>query len=470
MTDAKQTRCPHCGSTFRITDVQLAAKGGSVRCGSCLQVFRADLHLVGAGAAAPQARPAPARPAVPAPGATPPKPKGKAAAADESWALDLIGEKPGAPAPAAGGKGGDWQLPDASGASDDFGFSEDDISAFIAKGGSSPADDAAAGKTVLFDDELSDQLDEVGEGFVAHDEDSHRLSESADESWAKDILTELQTEEHKAAHSRELEIVDDKAKAGPRNPKMAAAVGLKAATGDTATEPPRMQTPAPAAPKKPASVSDDFLGEDADVLSFLDDDDLSQPVGAAPATPPANPFALERPLAHVDAPVSLKPPRDPIRWGYLLGWGFLCLVALVMLAAQYVVFNFETLATRPAVRPHLERACASLGCYVPDIPDPSQLKIDELVVRKHPDVEGALLVDAILKNHASFTQPFPALRLRFSNAEDQVVASRLLRPADYLRGEARVLRRMPPDTPVRISLEVVDPGKEAIAYGLDPIL
>jgi hypothetical protein len=79
-------------------------------------------------------------------------------------------------------------------------------------------------------------------------------------------------------------------------------------------------------------------------------------------------------------------------------------------------------------------------------------------------------VDAILKNHASFPQPFPALRLRFSNAEDQVVASRLLRPADYLRGEARVLRRMPPDTPVRISLEIVDPGKEAIAYGLDPML
>ena len=168
--------------------------------------------------------------------------------------------------------------------------------------------------------------------------------------------------------------------------------------------------------------------------------------------------------------MSLKPPRDPIRWGYLLGWGFLCMLALSMLLAQYIAFNFETLAAKPAVRPYFERACASLGCYVPDIPDPSQLKVDELVVRKHPDVDGALQVDAILKNHASFPQPFPALRLRFSNAEDQVVASRLLRPADYLRGEARVLRRMPPDTPVRISLEVVDPGKEAIAYGLDPIL
>lgn len=461
MTDAKQTRCPHCSSTFRITDAQLAAKGGSVRCGSCLQVFRADLHLVGAAPATPP-RPAPAARTAPAPGPAA-KPKGKAAAADESWALDLIGEKPAAPsAPAAGG--GDWQLPAGGDASDNFGFSDDDISDFIAKGGNAKGgDEPAPGKTVLFDDELSDQLDEVGDGFVAEDPDSHRLSENADESWAKDILSELETEEHKAARGKELEIVDNKDKAAPRNPKMAAAVGRRPAA-DTA--PP---VPAPA-PRKPASVNDDFLGEDADVLSFLDNDDLSQPVGAAPVTPPPNPFALERPLAHVDAPVSLKPPRDPVRWGYLLGWSFLCLIALAVLATQYLFFNFEALAAKPTVRPYLERACASMGCYVPDIPDPRQLKVDELMVRKHPEVEGALQVDAILKNHASFPQPFPVLRLRFSDSADQVVASRLLRPADYLRGEARILRRMPPDTPVRISLDVVDPGKEAIAYGLEPIL
>lgn len=466
MTDAKQTKCPHCGSTFRITDAQLAAKGGSVRCGSCLQVFRADLHLVGAAPAAPVAAATP-RPAAPAPAQAPAaaRPKGKAAAADESWALDLIGEKGGASKTAPG----DWKLPAAgdagTGAGDDaFGFSEDDISDFMAKGGEAPAAAPAPGKTVLFDDELSDQLEEAGSGFMdEHPPEIHRLSENADESWAQDILSELETSEHAAARSKSLEIVDDKPKAPPRNPRLAAAVGL--GSEDIPA------TPTPPVRKPSASpVDEHFLGEDADVLSFLDDDDLSQPVGAAPAMPAANPFALERPLAHVDAPVTLKPPRDPIRWGYVLGWSFLCLVAGLMLAAQYIFFNFDTLATQPSVRPVFERACASLGCYLPDIPDPSQLKVDELVVRKHPDVEGALQVDAILKNHASFPQPFPALRLRFSDSQDQVVASRLLRPADYLKGEARVLRRMPPDTPVRISLEVVDPGKEAISYGLDPIL
>ncbi len=46
MSETKQTRCPFCSSVFNITTEQLAARGGHVRCGGCLQVFRADQHLV----------------------------------------------------------------------------------------------------------------------------------------------------------------------------------------------------------------------------------------------------------------------------------------------------------------------------------------------------------------------------------------------------------------------------------------
>ena len=46
MSETKQTRCPFCSSVFNITDEQLAARGGHVRCGGCLQVFRADQHIV----------------------------------------------------------------------------------------------------------------------------------------------------------------------------------------------------------------------------------------------------------------------------------------------------------------------------------------------------------------------------------------------------------------------------------------
>ncbi|HEX6591864.1 MAG TPA: DUF3426 domain-containing protein [Moraxellaceae bacterium] len=458
MTDAKQTKCPHCGSTFRISDAQLAAKGGSVRCGSCLQVFRADLHLVGAAA------PAAARPAAASAAAVAAKPKKKGAGADEDWALALLGEKAekGSPPPAKNIESEDWSVPGMEGGgSDDFGFSDDDISSFMDSGGGA---EAPQGKSLRFDDELSEFLDDAGGGFTPSEEPSHKLSENADESWAQSILTELEHEEKKQDNKKYgMELVDDKKKGAPKNAKLAAAMGM----GPRVAEEPVSRKAAPAAAPKKAAPVDDFLGDDADVLSFLDNDDLSG--GIAPAPLPSNPFSLDRPLAHVDAPVVLKPRREPINWSGILSWGVLCLVAIAMFVAQYTYFNFETLAVQPTVRPWFEKACLQLECRLPDIPDPSKIKVEELVVRKHPKVEGALLVDAIVKNNASFPQPMPVLNLSFRTSNDEPVASRLLKPLEYLQGEARLLRRMPPDTPIRISLEIVDPGTQAVNYSLDPL-
>lgn len=455
MTDAKQTKCPHCGSTFRISDAQLAAKGGSVRCGSCLQVFRADLHLVGATPAPAPAKPAPA---------APPKPKKKGAGQDESWALELIGED-GKP---AAGEDSD----------DGFGFDDDEIDAFIQSEEATPIPEGGP-KSVRFDDELHDMLDEAGDGLPGDDNRAQATNENADESWAQSILSELEDEAKKKEHKKYgMELVDDKDKKAPKNPKLAAALGHQPTDAEDDVFAALNAGPTPVGSKPKAAAprpADDFLGDDADVLSFLDEDPLSTP-GAAAAVPPpppiseSNPFSLDRPLAHVDAPVVLKPRRAPIDWGRLFTWTFLCLIALAMFAGQYLYFNFETLAVKPNTRPMLEKACAELGCRLPDIPDPSRLKVQELVVRKHPKADAALLVDALLKNDAPFAQPFPLLHLRFRNRSDEVIASRLLRPGEYLAGEAALMRRMPPQTPVRISLPIVDPGAEAVSYSLDPVL
>lgn len=442
MTDAKQTKCPHCGSTFRISDAQLAAKGGSVRCGSCLQVFRADQHLAGVA---------------PTPVATStPKTKTKGNA-DESWALDLIGEQDATKTAADG--------------DDSFGFSDDEVDAFIETKPTTVVPQASKG--IRFDDDLNELLDEPGEdwGGMPDAERTDVISESADESWAKDILSELAHEEKQDKNKYSMELIDDKKK-GPKNPKLAAALGHASEAGEDVFAALGRATPAASRRTVETRPSDDFLSDDADVLGFLDEDDLSSSPTSAPTAAPAaatNPFSLNRPLAHVDAPVVLKTHRQPIDWGRLLTWTFLCLVAIGMFAAQYVYFNFDTLAITPSTRPLFEKACAQLGCRLPDIPDPTRLKIKELVVRKHPKEAGALQVDAILKNEAPFAQPFPALQLRFTNQQDEVVASRVLRPGEYLAGDAVFLRRMPPETPIRISLSIVDPGKEAVNYSLNPL-
>ena len=40
------TRCPKCRTTFAVTNDQLQARGGVVRCGNCQHVFRADQQLM----------------------------------------------------------------------------------------------------------------------------------------------------------------------------------------------------------------------------------------------------------------------------------------------------------------------------------------------------------------------------------------------------------------------------------------
>jgi predicted Zn finger-like uncharacterized protein len=49
------TRCPDCGTAFRVQPVQLSARGGKVRCGKCTHVFDGVAALVAEGQAAGQA-------------------------------------------------------------------------------------------------------------------------------------------------------------------------------------------------------------------------------------------------------------------------------------------------------------------------------------------------------------------------------------------------------------------------------
>lgn len=64
------TRCPACNTTFRMTQEQLLARDGKVRCGACRQVFNAMEHLL-EETAPEELRPAPAAPAAPATSAPP---------------------------------------------------------------------------------------------------------------------------------------------------------------------------------------------------------------------------------------------------------------------------------------------------------------------------------------------------------------------------------------------------------------
>ena len=463
MSEAKQTRCPHCGSTFRVSETQMAAKGGNVRCGSCLQVFRADLHMVGSQSPAPAEAPTPAA-----------KAKARNTSGfdqDESWALKLLGDEK-------------HEHQD-----------DDDAPKRKSINLDQPVETSWSGENntrIRLDDDMSELLDHDGGGHLSSDkaEDAvHVISATADESWAQSILAELEQEDKKADHKSKnygMQVIrDDKpAKAPPRNIRLAAALGEKVDPEmlRAAQEAAKSPAAAPRPPARPATPGGPRPAPKDDELSFTDEDEafsfLSEDLnlgstGRVPVTGvvgSANTFNLSQPLADVEAPVQLDAGRrQPIAWKYMVGWTLSCLIALFLLATQFLFFNFDRLAGDPQGRPLLSLLCTPLGIPLPDAPDVTKLKVLNLSVRPDPDADASVVIDALISNSADFYQPFPALKVSFTDRNDQLVAGRIFQPKEYLRGEAKGLHRIPPDTPVHISLAVINPGQQAVNYSVEPL-
>lgn len=147
-------------------------------------------------------------------------------------------------------------------------------------------------------------------------------------------------------------------------------------------------------------------------------------------------------------------------------WYLALLIALLALPLQYGHFNAASLGQDPRLRPALSGLCRLTGCTLGHLADISRITTTDLVVRSHPERPGALRVDAVLVNNAAFAQPFPQLRLRFEDLQGTVVAARTFAPREYLGGELAGATALPSRQPVRLELDIVDPGPAAVSYSL----
>jgi hypothetical protein len=69
-----------------------------------------------------------------------------------------------------------------------------------------------------------------------------------------------------------------------------------------------------------------------------------------------------------------------------------------------------------------------------------------------------------LVNKANFTQPYPLLTLTFSNMAGQRIAQRRFLPEEYLPTHLNAAAGMMPNQPLKLALELVDPGEEAVNF------
>lgn len=401
------TQCPHCRTSFRLSRNQLSAARGVVRCGACLEVFNASQRLQQEDGEPIVVAPAPAtEPAVPLVTSR----DGRASTEDETLWIH-----------------------------DDLDLDNLDL-------------DEELAKLERQEQELSRQLKAL--------EDPHvDAAVASDEAWAEQLLR---------AESQADESTTTTRNAAPEARHQAAAETLS-------FTPVTPDHPAPPSPLAATHVFTDALEQQeqqeriepqiGDVAAPLHSD--PNPASASEASVAHEIDERDEPLFELEnEPLQLDWQAQRRPWGRWLGWGALNLIALLALGGQYVVYNYDELVRQDRYRPWFEQLCPSLGCTLPPKVDIEQIKSSNLVVRSHPDFNAALVVDAIIYNRAPFAQPFPLLEVRFADINGRALASRVFKPGEYLSGELAGQREMPPQVPIHIALDILDPGSQAVNYSL----
>jgi predicted Zn finger-like uncharacterized protein len=402
MTDSFVTQCPHCQTSFRVSHAQLSVARGVVRCGSCLQVFNAAKQLLEQAGKEPVA---PVAPAI----VEAPEPAEPRAISQKQWTaaeLDL----------------------------DSLDLDEE-----LAR--------------------LEQREIQPTTEFTRHREDTlsaRRDTAETEEPWSDSLFSEsaadrAQTDEEDLP---ELELVPSKPS------RTEPSLSLEPVEPEDEAAPPQLRLHDPL----DTPVHHERLSVTA---SDEHDDDLPSIEPLRKRRERSEPGVRADVLQDLtDDPLQLDWQKRRSPWGRRLFWLLLIVLGAGALVGQYVAYHFDELARQDQYRPWFQQLCPQIGCTVPSKVDIAKIKSSNLVVRSHPEFNGALVVDAIIYNRAPFSQPFPLLELRFADLNGHLIASRRFKPGEYLGGDLEGMAEMPPQTPIHIALDILDPGAKAVNYSL----
>jgi predicted Zn finger-like uncharacterized protein len=383
------TRCPHCDTSFRVTETQLLIADGSVRCGACMHVFQAEDYIIS-----------------PLLDVTERIAIESAYWADfEDYVLQVFPRRPNR--------------------------DENDVS-------------SRQGYRTLSESQDRENI----EGSISDDTDVERDSSQAGAHDAEDVmvffLEYIQVHPGVSPSSESFNLVG---------------VGTPSGNDVELGDGPHLET-------------DSF--SETDSYSDTDYEEYKASIGSTAARASGS---VE--VEQIDDTIfDLDLQEDPglliqdkrrlfrarsLRW--LPGIGFLCLIGFL----QYAYFNLDVYSQQENYRDWYLKACRLVSCDVPVYGNIDELQTSQLVIRTHPDTERALMIDVLLRNSAEFRQNFPGLRLRFFDLNGELVAGRIFRVSEYLGGELRGLKYIPAETEVRLSLEILDPGENALGYQMDVV-
>lgn len=152
-------------------------------------------------------------------------------------------------------------------------------------------------------------------------------------------------------------------------------------------------------------------------------------------------------------------------------WAWLAALAAIVLALQCIYAWRSQIAQRiPEGRPHLVTACALVGCSVPWGRDEALIKIEASELIEPPGKPGRILLNAAIVNRAQTRQDFPALEVKLSDSANNLLASRVLLPSEYLGRVPAGEESLAPGAELYVNLNLELSGeartRTASGYGL----
>lgn len=429
------TRCPACGTRFRVVPDQLRVSQGWVRCGQCAEVFDAAAQLAAAQAAPAMPGPLP----VPAPSDLPPLHAAPPPAAQEPARAELVQDiapdlRPGPPPLDADTEPATLQPrddgPSSVPPSPPLPVPEDAPQWLPHAPAEIPVTDPVASLDLGLAEFVQAQAGDLPSGTpndTSNDTPSDRLDERPVEPPADAPVPPEQTV------LREPPDASD-ARQAPEPVSAPTGAGDLLPAGQPGRLVVGLAPEAIALPLRTAAATDDRMP-----LPQRPAVQAARPAPAPPrivaAPPVAQPVPLDPELAELSflrdgpapgpADAGAGAPRRARRlWSVLAA-----VLLLVALLWQLAVHERDRLAaSAPALRPVLEALCAPFGCSVQ-----SPRRIDALVIDGssfHALGENGYRLSLTLRNGAAHAVAMPAIALALTDLSEQAVVRRVLMPQD----------------------------------------
>lgn len=146
-------------------------------------------------------------------------------------------------------------------------------------------------------------------------------------------------------------------------------------------------------------------------------------------------------------------------------WSGLVVILLLIALAQLAWFNRDWLLREyPQLTPWAEKFCDRLQCDLIRFRDVSAIKLVSRDVRSHPRYRNALLVSAIIVNHAPLIQPYPGIELVIYDTSGQVISRGSFTAGEYLEPGTSPAAGMPPGVEVHLDLELAGALPQAAGF------